>query len=57
MSTTVGVHGVLESFYARWNAAFDEKDAAAFVYLYAADARLIPPLLAGVVRNEPGGSM
>jgi uncharacterized protein (TIGR02246 family) len=43
MSTTVGVHGVLESFYARWNAAFDEKDAATFVDLYAADARLMPP--------------
>lgn len=43
MSTTLGVHGVLETFYARWNAAFDEKDAGAFVDLYTADARLMPP--------------
>ena len=43
MSTTTGVEGQLVDFYQQWNAAFDRRDAEAFVALYADDARLMPP--------------
>ncbi|MDT5303360.1 MAG: hypothetical protein QOG79_6605 [Mycobacterium sp.] len=43
MSMTHGPHGELGLFYERWNAAFDQRDSAAFVALYAPNARLMPP--------------
>jgi uncharacterized protein (TIGR02246 family) len=56
MSTTVGVHGELDRFYQSWNDAFDRRDAAAFVALYAADARLMPPGSPALVGRDAIGA-
>jgi uncharacterized protein (TIGR02246 family) len=51
-SLTHVVQDQLTDFYRRWNAAFDERDATAFVALYAPDARLMAPGVAPLLGRD-----
>ena len=42
-SESLSIRGIIETSNARWNEAFNRRDAAALAGLYAPDGKLLPP--------------